>query len=78
MLSQIRAELHNLGAILFCKYLSAEVKNLSEGAWIICFSFQQGVNIAGRDVSSEPGLCVSVRQELLLMKLHLPGCFGAI
>lgn len=51
-----------------------------------CFSFQGKVNVAGRDVSLEPGVCVSVRlvkiyQFSMIWKLHLPGCFfflGAI
>ena len=53
---QIRVELHSLGAILFCKYLSSEVKNLSRETWVICFSFQLEVNIAFRDVSSDSGV----------------------
>lgn len=56
MLSQIRVELHNLGAIFFCKYISAEVNDLSRETWMKCFSFQLEVNVAGREVHLEPGV----------------------
>lgn len=55
-MSQIRVELHNLGAIFFCKYISAEVNDLSRETWMKCFSFQLEVNVAGREVHLEPGV----------------------
>lgn len=53
-----------------------------QGSIYDLFFFPTGINVTGSNMRSESGICISVRQELLLMKiyqfsrtwkLHLPG-----
>lgn len=66
MFSQIRAEIHNLDAILLCYFRGPKS---FQGGVDHHFYSQLKVNIAGRDVNLEPA-CLSASRFCLLTKFY--------